>query len=160
MQEGLKPIYNQKTKLLILGSAPSVQSLQKQQYYGNKGNRFWSIIFKILQVPDPQDYDKRLRILLENNIGLWDVYQKFDRKGSMDHQYKASQLNDFDNILKQSDISIILANGKTAANEINNHQLFTKLTVYSCLSTSGANNSRHQARYQEWAAALQSLKTK
>lgn len=158
MQKGLPPVYNKNTHLLILGSAPSLQSLKKRQYYGNKGNRFWSIIFAFLQLDDPQDYHKRLQLLLDNGIGLWDVYQSFERKGSMDHHYTASSLNDFEPLLEQTDLAAIIANGKIAAQEIEKNQLFPNLAVYPCLSTSGANNSRTEQRQIQWLEALTTIK--
>jgi len=159
MQTGLAPIYNEDTEVLILGSAPSVQSLKKQQYYGNKGNLFWQIIFTALQVADPKSYEKRLQLLLDHHIGLWDVFQNFERTGSMDHRFTKYQFNDFHTMLENSAIKTIIANGKTAYHEIMAQQLFPKQTVYHCLSTSGANNSRMQQRQNEWEQVLNKIIT-
>lgn len=154
MQTGLAPIYNENTEILILGSAPSVKSLEKQQYYGNKGNRFWQVIFTALQVDDPESYEKRLQLLLDHHIGLWDIYQNFERAGSMDHHFTKYELNDFHTVLESSAIKTVIANGKTAYNEIIKHQLFSKQTIYQCLSTSGANNSRLEQRQKNWQQVL------
>ncbi|AYW48563.1 DNA-deoxyinosine glycosylase [Tetragenococcus osmophilus] len=150
MQTGLAPIYNENTEILILGSAPSVQSLAKQQYYGNRANRFWEVLFTSLQITDPIDYHKRIQLLLDHHIGLWDVYHSFERKGSMDHHFTEYKLNDFRNLLNKTSVKTIIANGKTAYYEIMANHLFSEQSVYCCLSTSGANNSRAQKRKMEW----------
>ncbi len=153
MEQGLAPIYDQRTEILILGSAPSKISLQKQQYYGNKSNQFWKIIFQTLEVCDPLDYQERLQILQAHKIGLWDVYAAFERDGSMDHRFQQTKVNDFQQ-LQQLPLKKIIANGKKAFEEISKQQLFTDLVVVPCLSTSGANNSRAQQRLLEWQQAL------
>ncbi|WP_337248046.1 DNA-deoxyinosine glycosylase [Candidatus Enterococcus willemsii] len=155
MQTGLAPIYNQATEVLILGSAPSQISLQKQEYYANKGNQFWKTIFQALGVTDPLDYQERVRILLAHKIGLWDVYDTFERKGSMDHHFQQTTINDFSKLLSQAPIKKVIANGKKAAIEIQENHLFTELEVINCLSTSGANNGRAKERLKDWSNALQ-----
>ena len=154
METGLVPVYNKNTEILILGSAPSIQSLEKQQYYGNQSNRFWQIIFKILQISDPKIYDKRLQVLLDHHIGLWDVFQNFERQGSMDHRFSDYKLNDFSQLLETAPIKTVIANGKTAYQEIIDQQLFVEQNIYYCLSTSGVNNSRADKRQKEWQQAL------
>lgn len=99
MKNGLDAIYDESTKILILGSAPSVKSLELQQYYANKGNQFWKIISECLNTTDPLDYEKRLELLIQNKIGLWDIYSQFDRTGSLDSNFRQTKLNDFDALL-------------------------------------------------------------
>nr|WP_327796073.1 DNA-deoxyinosine glycosylase [Tetragenococcus halophilus] len=154
MQTGLAPVFNKNTEILILGSAPSVQSLEKQQYYGNQANRFWQIIFTALQIPDPKTYHQRLQVLLDHHIGLWDVYQSFERQGSMDHHFSDYKSNDFSQLLETASIKTVIANGKTAYQEIIDQQLFVEQNIYYCLSTSGANNSRADKRQKEWQQVL------
>jgi hypoxanthine-DNA glycosylase len=154
MNQGLPPFYDEHTEILIVGSAPSQQSLVAQQYYANKGNQFWRVLFQALGVRDPQKYTERLRILKAYGIGLWDVYGSFHRTGSMDHQFQETTINDFSSLLADAPIKKIIANGKKAAEEIQIHRLFTDLTVINCLSTSGANNGRMTERLSEWQQAL------
>lgn len=154
MQKGLPPMIDERTEILILGSAPSEQSIKKQEYYGNKGNQFWKIIFQVLNVPDPNNYSERLRILKAHKIGLWDVYHSFQRDGSMDHHFQQTTLNEFETILKIAPIKQIIANGKKASIEINRNHLFSSLPISHCASTSGANNGRMKQRFEEWSNAL------
>lgn len=154
MEKGLKPIVNNETKVLILGSAPSKKSLELQQYYGNKGNQFWNLIFDILSVTDPIEYSKRVQILLDHHLGLWDVYDTFDRNGSLDSQFQDATLNDFQEIFSLAPIKLIIANGKKAYSESLKNALFREVPILYCPSTSGANNGQKQLRKELWTEAL------
>ncbi|HPR81427.1 MAG TPA: hypothetical protein PK268_06020 [Enterococcus sp.] len=70
MNQGLSPFYDEHTEILIVGSAPSQQSFVAQQYYANKGNQFWRVLFHALGVHDLQEYTERLRMLKTHRIGL------------------------------------------------------------------------------------------
>lgn len=155
---GFLPIYDNHTKILILGSAPSVRSLQKQEYYGNHGNHFWKIICENLKVPDPIDYQKRIKLLKDAQIGLWDVYQTFERKGSLDSNFSTVMPNDFTQILQEAPIQLILANGKLAYQEAMKNPTLVNVPILLLPSTSGANNRMIDERASAWAAALSSLK--
>lgn len=154
LSQGFKPVFNQNTKVLILGSHPGVQSLTKSQYYGNPGNAFWRTVFSALSVEDPLDYDERLKLLLENGLGLWDVYHQVERKGSLDTNIKNEVLNNFDQVLSQADIKLIIANGRAAHNETQKHPIFNPYPVRYCLSTSGLNNGREAERMRQWESAI------
>ncbi|MBL1226892.1 DNA-deoxyinosine glycosylase [Enterococcus sp. BWR-S5] len=158
MKEGLAPIFDAQTEILILGSGPSDRSIALQQYYGNRGNQFWRVVFESLEVADPLDYDKRLALLKKHHIGLWDVYGTFERQGSMDTNYKETQLNDFTELLESTNIMLIIANGNESFRIIEKHRLFPDIEVVKCSSTSGANNGRQAQRLIEWQAALSTVK--
>lgn len=155
MRNGLAPIYDENTKILILGSAPSVKSLELQQYYATTGNQFWKIISECLNTTDPVDYKKRLELLRKNNIGLWDIYSQFDRIGSLDSNFKQTKLNNFEPLLSTTSIKLVIANGDKAFQEIIKSTIFEQYTVIKCLSTSGANNGKAQERKIEWKKAIQ-----
>ncbi len=157
MKLGLEAIYDKNTKILILGSAPSVKSLELQQYYANKGNQFWKIIAECFNTTDPIDYEKRLDLLVQNQIGLWDIYSHFDRIGSSDSNFKQTKLNNFETLLSVASIKLIIANGDKAYQEIIKSTIFEDYTVIKCLSTSGANNGKAQERKIEWKKTLQRL---
>lgn len=156
MKQGLDPIYNQATKILILGSAPSQKSLERQQYYGNPANQFWKIIFQLLEIKDPVNYQGRIEILLAHHLGLWDVYQQFERTGSLDSNFISAELNDFTRLLKVTNIKRIVTNGNRAYQEARKIKIFHHIPIIPALSTSGANNGRSQARIESWNAALTS----
>ena len=96
---GLPPIIAGSTRLLILGSFPSVSSLARQQYYAHPSNRFWPILQAIWpSIPmntGVGSYEKRSDWLLERGLGLWDVYASCVRAGSLDAAIRQPVMNDF-----------------------------------------------------------------
>lgn len=151
---GFAPIYNNRTKILILGTAPSVISLKKKQYYANPGNQFWKIIFDILSVTDPLDYQQRIEYLKWHRLGLWDVYAKFERKGSLDSNFSTVIPNDFSQLLATSPIKLIIANGKLSYKEALKNQTLQNMPILCLPSTSGANNAQMTQRKIAWHEAL------
>ena len=96
--QGLAPLVNAGTRVLVLGSFPSVKSLQLQQYYAHPQNQFWPLMQALWpQAPWPadRDYAKRCTCLLAQGVGLWDVYAHCQREGSLDSAIRAAQPNDF-----------------------------------------------------------------
>ena len=83
------------TRVLIIGSMPSVQSVQKKQYYGNPRNHFWGIIAHLTNEHVPDVYEERLDLLRRHGIGLWDAIASCERQGSLDAAIKQEVPNDF-----------------------------------------------------------------
>jgi hypoxanthine-DNA glycosylase len=109
------PIQANNAKVLILGTMPSVQSLLHNQYYGNKQNSFWQLMFAVFEQPFTNDYGAKTRLLLANKICLWDVLQACERKGSSDNDIKYKVANDIAGLLaKNKSITTICFNGKNA----------------------------------------------
>ena len=71
-----EPIYDAKSKILILGSFPSVKSRENQFYYGHPQNRFWKVISNIIGEEEPRTIEEKKSLLLRNNIAVWDVIKK------------------------------------------------------------------------------------
>ena len=123
-------------RILILGTMPGKESLRLQQYYANSSNRFWKIIAKAADKPLPEDYSKRLRLLDQLHIALWDVYASAERKGSLDSNIKNGEQNDVQSLINSNpSIKKVLFNGGKA---------YRKALDYGCLnvempSTSSAN---------------------
>ncbi|TSE33238.1 DNA-deoxyinosine glycosylase [Tepidimonas charontis] len=93
--QGLAPVLAPHTRLVVLGSFPSVASLQAQQYYAHPRNHFWRILATLWDMPLLQwPYERRLHTLLEHGMGLWDVYAECEREGSLDSAIRAARLND------------------------------------------------------------------
>lgn len=89
------PIAPPDARLLILGTMPSIQSLQQGQYYGNPQNAFWRILFDLWDEPLRSDYGGRVDFLLRHRIALWDVLQCCERQGSGDAAIRNPRPNDF-----------------------------------------------------------------
>ena len=115
IQNVLPAIIDEKTKVLIVGSMPGVQSLEKQQYYGNKQNHFWRIMEQIIEEKIVDDYEGKIAQLQAHHIGLWDVIQSCERKGSLDAAIKQEIPNDFAQLfLRYPQIELIIFNGGKA----------------------------------------------
>ena len=123
-------------RILILGTMPGKESLRLQQYYANRSNRFWKIIAKAADKPLPEDYSKRLNLLDQLHIALWDVYASAERKGSLDSNIKNGEQNDVQ--------SLINSNPSIKKVLFNRGKAYKKALDYGCLnvempSTSSAN---------------------
>lgn len=128
-------------RILILGTMPGKESLRLQQYYANRSNRFWKIIAEAADKPLPEDYSKRLKLLDQLHIALWDVYGSAEREGSLDSNIKNGELNDIQSLIDANpSIGKILFNGKKA---------YGNALDYGCVniempSTSSANTHHTQ----------------
>ncbi|WP_042477786.1 DNA-deoxyinosine glycosylase [Bacillus ndiopicus] len=121
-QNSLLPIIDKRTQVLILGSMPSVQSLDKQQYYGNARNHFWPIIAAIIDEDISEDYTQRVELLKEKGIGLWDVIQSCERQGSLDANIRNEVPNNFSLLFQQyPQIQAVFFNGAKSFDVFKKH---------------------------------------
>lgn len=154
------PIVDSKTKILILGSIPGVKSLEKVEYYGNKQNQFWKILFSIFKQENvPECYKNKVNFLLQNRIGLWDVVQNCERKGSLDIAIKNQEINDFNSFFnKYPQITTLVFNGKIAYQFFYKKYGQIKGITYSVMpSTSPANTIPFEKKLNEWSLILSHL---
>ena len=79
-----EPVYDEESKILILGSFPSVKSREQGCYYGHARNRFWRVLAALLSCEEPESIEEKKNMLLTNNIAIWDVIDSCDIKGSSD----------------------------------------------------------------------------
>jgi TDG/mug DNA glycosylase family protein len=103
--------------VLVLGSAPSILSLQKQEYYGNPRNAFWPLMAELLGRPAGEEYAARTRMLLEAGIALWDVLASAERPGSLDASIvpATAEVNDFEAFFAgHPEVRAVFFNGQTA----------------------------------------------
>ncbi|MBR5341611.1 MAG: DNA-deoxyinosine glycosylase [Erysipelotrichaceae bacterium] len=110
----IEPVYDRNSKILILGSFPSVKSREMRFFYGHPQNRFWKITSAIFNEETPETIKDKKAFLLRNNIALWDVIESCDITGSADSSIRNIKVNDINKILKKSKIEKIFVNGKTA----------------------------------------------
>ena len=113
-QHPFPPLYDEHSKVLILGSFPSVKSREQLFFYGHPQNRFWKVISAVMESDAPLTIAEKRRFLLENHIALWDVIASCDISGSSDSSIKNVVANDLVPILKTANICQIFVNGKTA----------------------------------------------
>lgn len=112
VEHTLKPIYNENSKVLILGSMPSIKSRESRKYYGNKNNRFWGVLEAIYGVKI-DDWEK---FILDNHLALWDVIESCDIENSSDSSIKNVKINDIKMLVDKSEIKHIFLLGKLAYN--------------------------------------------
>lgn len=110
----ISPVFDENSKLLILGSFPSVKSRETQFFYGHPQNRFWRVIAAVLGCDVPDTIDEKREMLLKHKIALWDVIAGCDIEGSDDASITNVVANDLRPILENSNIERIFTNGGKA----------------------------------------------
>ena len=110
----IPPVYDENSRILILGSFPSVKSREMMFFYGHPQNRFWRVVSAIYAEPFPETVPERRAFLLRNHIAAWDVIASCDITGSSDSSIRNVTVNDLSPILKTAEIRAIFVNGKTA----------------------------------------------
>ena len=135
-----QPVYDERSKILILGSLPSVKSREQGFYYGHPQNRFWRVLAEVLSCRKPETIEEKKKMLLEHHIALWDVIESCDIIGSSDSSIKNVVPADIESILLRTKIGRIFANGKKAESLYQKY-IFpkTKVPVTALPSTSPAN---------------------
>ena len=108
------PLYRNDSRVLILGSFPSVKSRETAFFYGHPQNRFWRVMAAVLSAPVPQTVEEKTVLMLENGIALWDVIASCEIAGSADSSITAATANDLSPILASGTVGAIFVNGKTA----------------------------------------------
>lgn len=146
----IKPVFDENSKILILGSFPSVKSREQLFFYGHPQNRFWRVTSSVFERDVPETIEEKKRFLLSCRIAVWDVIASCDITGSSDSSIKNAVANDIGMILKRADIEKIFVNGKTAYKYYNKY-LKDKLGIEAiCLpSTSPANAAWSQQKLIE-----------
>lgn len=152
----IKPVYDNNSKILILGSFPSVKSREEGFFYGHKQNRFWTILSNIFDVDKPISIDDKKLLLINKNIAVWDVIKSCDIVGSSDSSIKNVVPNDINYIINNSNISTVFVNGKTAEKLYIKHvQPITNIKAICLPSTSPANAAWKTDKLAEhWKAEI------
>ena len=148
---GFAPVFDENSKVLILGSFPSVKSRAVEFYYGHKQNRFWRMICGYFGEEVPPTTEGKKQFLLRRNIALWDMATACEIEGSSDASVKNAELADLHPIFQTAKIERILLNGSLS------YQLF--LQKYADISISYEkmpSTSPANPRYDEaiWRKAL------
>lgn len=114
VEHGFEPIFDENSKILILGTMPSVKSREQGFYYGHGQNRFWKVLAGVTGDRLPVSIEEKKAFLLRNHIAVWDVVKKCDIVGSSDASIKNAEANDIARLLNDSNIVKIYANGQAA----------------------------------------------
>ena len=120
IEHPLKPIYNEASRVLILGTMPSPKSREEGIYYGHPRNRFWKVMAYLFDEWTPLTVQERTEFALRYHFALWDVLKSCDIKGASDASIKEPVANDISIILDAAPISAIFCTGTKA------HSLYVK----------------------------------
>lgn len=152
----IAPVWDENSRILILGSFPSVKSREAQFFYAHKQNRFWRVLSAILGENVPESMDEKRAMLLRHGIALWDVIASCEISGSSDSSIKNAVPNDISEILSKSNVMRIFANGNTAF-RLYEKYIFPKtgIPAKKLPSTSPANAGMSEEKLTgEWKAIL------
>lgn len=111
---GFAPVFTNESRILILGSFPSVKSREIDFYYGHKQNRFWSMLCGYFGEAVPATTEEKKAFLRRNKIALWDMVTSCEIKGSADSSVKNAEIADLYTVTKQAPIEKIFLNGTLA----------------------------------------------
>lgn len=135
-----EPVFDENSKVLILGTFPSVKSRENRFYYGHPQNRFWKVIAGLTESKVPQTIEEKKKLLLEHGIAIWDVIESCDIIGSSDSSIKNVVPADIERVVANSKIQNIYANGGTAKKLYEKYsQKKTGREIIGLPSTSPAN---------------------
>ncbi len=148
---GFEPVYDGNSRLLILGSFPSVKSRQTDFYYGNKQNRFWRVLCSHFGENIPDSVEDKRAFLLKYRIALWDVVTECEIIGSKDDTIKNFKVADIKTFLQNSQIKYIILNGSKAYSIFCGNYADIEVPFVKLPSTSPANTRFDE---KEWHDAI------
>ena len=114
IEHPFKPVYDENSRILILGSFPSVRSRADNFYYGHPQNRFWRLLAGLYGAPVPETIEEKTAFLLRRGIALWDVIASCEIENSSDQSIRGAVVNDLSEIFETADIRAVFTNGKAA----------------------------------------------
>lgn len=148
------PLFDENSRVLVLGTIPSPKSREQGFYYGHPRNRFWSVLAQVFEEPAPKTIEEKKALALRHHVALWDVLASCTIRGASDASIRDAVPNDLQLILSQADIQAIFVTGAKAEALYRRH-CEPKLGI-SCIrlpSTSPANcavgNEALLAEYQK-----------
>ena len=146
----IDPVFNEHSRVLVLGSFPSVKSREAEFFYGHPQNRFWKVLAAVFHRPVPVTVEEKRALLLEEGVALWDVIASCEIRGSSDSSIKNAVPNDLTPIFEAASIEAIYVNGKTAEKYYKKYLLPLTHREALCLpSTSPANAAWNLERLVE-----------
>lgn len=118
----IPPLYAADSKILILGSFPSVKSREGEFFYHHPQNRYWKVMASVLDCRIPETIEEKRKMILAHHIAMWDVIASCEIDGSSDSSIKQVVPNDIGRLLRETAIERIYTNGATA------HKYYQKYT--------------------------------
>lgn len=160
MIKSFPPLICKSSTGLILGTMPGEKSLRANEYYAHRGNQFWKIMFSIFDQSYSEDYTKRIKLITDNNLAIWDILQYCEREGSSDNAIQQEKPNDFKALLNDyPKIKHIFFNGQNPESYFHRFIGYPDgITFHTLPSTSPANTWMNlQKKNELWAAIREVL---
>lgn len=155
IEHSFEPVYDKNSKILILGSFPSLKSREVGFYYGHPQNRFWRLLAKLLNSEIPSTIPEKKELLLNNKIAVYDAVSTAFIKGSLDSNLEVIKPANLNDIISDSNISKIFCNGNKSYTVVTKK---LKLDAIKLPSTSAANaRYRLDDLYEAWKIILDFL---
>lgn len=157
MIECFNPILGALPHTLVLGSSPSVISLEKGEYYGNSRNAFWPILNDVFGGNGFKNYNEKKEFAIINHIAIWDVVANCNREGSLDSAIKDVVANNIEDVLMcNPSIKVVLFNGGAAAKFYKKYVKYYpyRTGFFTMPSTSPAYTIPYERKLDEWEAKL------
>lgn len=153
-KQGFEPVFDERSRVLILGSFPSVKSREISFYYGNKQNRFWGMLCGYFGESVPVSVEGKKSFLLRRGVALWDMATACEVDGSSDASVKNVELADLRRIFSVAPLERVLLNGALAYTLFLKENAALAVPYVKMPSTSPAN-----PRYDErvWREALNAV---
>ena len=155
VQHEIPPVFDENSRVLVLGSFPSVQSRKAAFFYGHPQNRFWRVLSAVFGEPVPGDVPEKKALLLKHKVALWDVIASCDVTGSADASIKNVVPAYIERITGAAPIERVVCNGGTAGRLYKRYlQERTGLSAVVLPSTSPANAAwRLERLVERWREA-------
>ena len=155
----IPPVWDENSRILILGSFPSVKSRESEFFYGHPQNRFWPLIARLTDSDIPATVEEKKALLIKNRIALWDVAASCEINGSSDSSIRSVTANDITPILQKASIAAIFTNGNKSA-ELYRRYVEPKINIKAITlpSTSPANARMNlDGLIREWKIIMSNL---
>lgn len=116
-----EPVFDGRSRVLVLGTMPSPRSRRDGFYYGHPQNRFWKVLAAVFDEPVPDSNDRKRDFALRHHIALWDVLASCEIEGASDASIGAARANDLSRVLDAAPIEAVFCTGAKSA------ELYAKL---------------------------------
>lgn len=158
ISHGFQPVFDERSRVLVLGSFPSARSREEGFYYGNPRNRFWRVMARVLDeaIPADDDISAKRELLLRHGIALWDVVESCEVRGSSDASIRDVVPVDIARVTAAAPVRAVFCNGGTAGRLYHRWlEQTVGLSAEVLPSTSPANAAWSLKRLTErWSEAL------
>ena len=154
------PIIDHDSKILILGTFPSIKSFENAFYYGHPQNQFWKLLAQVLNDRTPRSIEEKIAFLRKHKIALWDMVRTCRRRNSLDSSLKDIEVNDIEGLLQEyPNIQAIFFTGRKSEALFKRH--FSHLNIpaiYLVSPSPAAVGKTFEQKLKEWSILTEFLR--